>query len=93
MSVPVIMPRMGDTWWVRVHQVRTPGPRRLCLCCTWKGEQASHAFSGPRAPPLGWYLPSLPDWAKPLGVRLAYGAWGLKMGCAAQGPDGREDGK
>lgn len=31
MSVPVIMPRIGDTWRGRVHQVKTSGPQSLCL--------------------------------------------------------------
>lgn len=50
MSVPVIMPRMGDTWWGRVHQVRTPGPQSLCLSLA--------LVRGTRQPCLLWALGS-----------------------------------
>ena len=55
MSVPVIMPRMGDTWRGRVHQVRTPGPQSLCLSL------ALGRGTRPAVPSLG---PGLLLWAR-----------------------------
>lgn len=62
MSAPVIMPAIGDTWWQREHQVRTPGPAGVVSAAPGGGAQASHTLGSGLQVPLGWHLPSLPDW-------------------------------
>lgn len=50
--VPVIMPRMGDTWWAKEHEVRTPGPR---LVMTLPHQQhPGHARPSQSPGPLLW---------------------------------------